>query len=274
MPPKLAILAGSGALPGRLIEACRASGRDFLVVAVDGHADPAVVGAAPHMWMSLTAAGDAVEALRQRGITELVMAGTVRRPSWSELRKADTWTAKFVGRLGLRALGDDGLLSAITEVLETEGFRILGPDEVVDGLVAEPGPLGRHAPDQQAIVDIDCGVAVARALGALDVGQAVVVQQGIVLGVEAVEGTDALIERCRGLARDGPGGVLVKVSKPQQDRRLDLPAVGPGTATRAAAAGLRGIAVEAGRALILDRDAVVAAADAAGLFIYGIADPS
>jgi DUF1009 family protein len=274
MPPKLAILAGSGRLPGRLIEACRASGRDYFVVALDGQADPAVVGDSPQMWVPLTAASAAVDALRDKGISELVMAGHVRRPSWGELMRADRRTIGFLSRVGASALGDDGLLSAIARELEAEGFHVVSPDDVVDGLLAEPGLLGHRMPDAQASIDVERGVAVARALGALDVGQAVVVQQGIVLGVEAAEGTDALIERCRGLARGGPGGVLVKVSKPQQDRRVDLPTIGPRTVTRAAAAGLRGVAVEAGRALVLDRDAVVEAADRTGLFVYGIANPS
>jgi DUF1009 family protein len=115
-------------------------------------------------------------------------------------------------------------------------------------------------------------VTVARTLGVLDIGQAVVVQQGLVLGVEAIEGTDALIQRVGPLRRDGPGGVLVKVAKPQQDRRIDLPTIGPATIAQAAAAGLRGIAIEAGGAIILDKAATAAAADEAGLFLLGL-DP-
>ncbi len=125
-------------------------------------------------------------------------------------------------------------------------------------------------PDEQALVDIAQGERVARALGALDIGQAVVVQQGLVLGVEAIEGTDALLRRCAGLRREGPGGVLVKVEKPGQEQRADRPTIGPQTVALAAAAGLRGIAVEAGATIVLDRDEVVAAADRAGLFVFGI----
>jgi DUF1009 family protein len=132
------------------------------------------------------------------------------------------------------------------------------------------GALGRVEPDAEAAADIAHGLRIARALGALDIGQAVVVQQGLVLGVEAIEGTDALIARCAGLRRDGPGGVLVKAAKPGQERRIDLPAIGARTVAAAAAAGLRGIAAEAGAALLLDRDEVVRRADAAGLFVVGV----
>jgi DUF1009 family protein len=122
------------------------------------------------------------------------------------------------------------------------------------------------------MADIRRGIEVSRGLGHLDVGQAAVVQDGMVLGIEAAEGTDALLARCAGLRREGPGGVLVKTRKPQQESRIDLPTIGAGTVTAAATAGLRGIAVEAGGALVVDRPAVVRAADEAGLFILGV-DP-
>jgi DUF1009 family protein len=126
-------------------------------------------------------------------------------------------------------------------------------------------------PDEDARADIEHGIGVARALGALDIGQAVVVQQGLVLGVEAAEGTDELLRRCAGLRRDGPGGVLVKMAKPGQERRADLPTIGPQTLTLAAAAGLRGIAAEAAMTLVIDRAELVRAADEAGLFVVGVA---
>ena len=133
--------------------------------------------------------------------------------------------------------------------------------------------MARRCPTSWALADIERGARVAAALGSQDVGQAAVVQQGLVLGVEAVEGTDALLARCAGLARSGPGGVLVKVRKPTQDRRADLPTIGVTTVRNAAGAGLRGIAIEAGGALVIDKTAVVRAADEAGLFVVGIAVP-
>jgi DUF1009 family protein len=270
MAGRLGIIAGAGELPLRAVEACRAVGRPVFVLALEGAASPATVESVPHAWIRLGAAGQGLRLLKENGVEELVMIGGVRRPSLFALRP-DWRTARFFARIGYRALGDDGLLRAVIRELESEGFRVVGADTVLGDALATEGPLGALRPDVQAESDIGRGLEVARALGALDVGQAAVVQQGIVLGVEAAEGTDALLARCGPLRRDGPGGVLVKVAKPGQDRRADLPTIGPATVAAAAAAGLRGIAVEAGATLVADRTAVVAAADRVGLFVVGIA---
>ena len=267
----LGIIAGGGVLPGLVAEACRAEGRPAHLLALSGHADPAVIAAAglPVDWIRLGEAGTGFSHLRRAGVAEVVMVGPVRRPSLAEL--APDWrTARFFARVGLKALGDDGLLRAVVGEIESEGFRVVGVDQVLAGCLAEAGRLAGPAPDQQAEADIARGVVVARALGAVDVGQSVVVQQGLVLGVEAIEGTDRLLARCGELAREGLGGVLVKLKKPGQDRRVDLPAIGVRTVEAAAAAGLRGIAVEAGGALVLGRAEVAAAAERLGLFVVGI----
>jgi DUF1009 family protein len=271
MSPKLGIIAGGGPLPGLVAEACRAEGRPFHILALKGHADPAVIGELPADWIRMGEAGSGFELLRKAGVVELMMIGPVRRPTLLELAP-DFRTTRFFARVGLKALGDDGLLRAVVREMETEGFRVVGVDEVLAGCLAPAGLFGRLAPDAQAEADILRGFEVANGLGALDVGQAVVVQQGIVLGVEAVEGTDALIRRCAGLKREGPGGVLVKVKKPGQDRRFDLPTIGLATVNEAAAAGLRGIAVEAGGSLVLGREAVGAEGDRLGVFVMGVAD--
>jgi DUF1009 family protein len=265
----LGILAGGGALPRRLIAACRDAARPCFVVALEGQADAATVEGVPHGWAALGAAGRVFDLLRGAGVREIVLAGAIRRPSLLAL-KPDVKGAQLLARIGLRAFGDDGLLRAVIEELEREGFRVVGVQDVLGSLPAPAGQLGGIAPDPQARADIARGVEVARALGTVDVGQAVVVQQGIVLGVEAAEGTDALLMRVGGLRRDGPGGVLVKLAKPAQDRRVDLPTIGVATVDKAAAAGLVGIAVEAGATLVLDLVGVVAAADAAGLFLEGL----
>jgi DUF1009 family protein len=268
MPPKLGILAGSGALPARLVEKCRATGRECFVLAFEGETDPATVAGAEHYWTRLGAAGTNFQRLKDAGVREIVMVGGLHRPSLAGLRP-DWRAAKFFARLGLRALGDDGLLSAVIKELETEGFTLVGVDTVLTEAVATEGVFGRHRPDAQAEADIAQGFHVVAALGALDIGQAAIVQQGLVLGVEAIEGTDELIRRCASLRRDGVGGVLVKTKKPNQERRADLPTIGPRTVELAAESGLRGIAVEAGASLVVDREAVVALADRFGLFILG-----
>lgn len=263
----LGIIAGSGPLPARLAASVRASGRPVFILGLEGHAEPATMAAFPHAIHRIGAAGQILGALRAAGVDDLVLIGPVRRPSLLTLMP-DAEGAKILARIGRAAFaGDDGLLAAVIRVFEEEGFRVRGAQEVMADLAAPEGVLGRHAPEASAEADILRGATVARILGAADVGQAVVVQQGIVLGVEAVEGTDALLARCAGLRREGPAGVLVKRAKPGQEARADLPTIGVRTVEGAAAAGLAGIAIEAGMTLMPEREATVTAADAAGLFI-------
>lgn len=268
-PGRLGIIAGGGNLPRRLVEAARGLGRGVFVLAIEGAAAAETVDGVPHAWCRLGAAAKGLALLRANNVCELVLAGAVRRPSVAALRP-DWRAVKLFARVGYRALGDDGLLSAVVAELEEEGFRVTGAEELLSAGLAEEGPLGMWKPDPQALADIARGVEVARALGALDIGQAVVVQQGLVLGVEAIEGTDALVERCAALAREGPGGVLVKVAKPGQEQRTDRPTIGPMTVAIAAEAALSGIAVEAGATIVLDRVAVRDTADRTGLFVFGV----
>ena len=269
MAGRLGIVAGSGELPRRLVECCRAEGREVFVLALEGAAEPETVRDVPHAWCRLGAAATGLALLRENRVAELVLAGAIRRPSLTALRP-DWRAAKLFARIGYRAWGDDGLLSAVVEELEREGFRVIGADQLLGGALVPEGPLGQLRPDRRAESDIARGLCVARALGALDVGQAVVVQQGLVLGVEAIEGTDELLRRCAALRREGPGGVLVKVEKPGQEPRADRPTIGLRTVQLAAETGLRGIAVGANATIVLDRDEVIGAADDAGLFLVGV----
>ena len=175
-----------------------------------------------------------------------------------------------MARLAKAWLGDDTLLGAVASELEREGFRIVSPGDLLDGYLAASGPYGAHAPDAAASEDIARGFEVVRAIGALDVGQAAVVQHKVVLGVEAAEGTDALIGRCAALQRPGAGAVLVKAPKPGQDRRFDLPVIGAETVRAAAEAKFSGIAVEAGGAFVFERDELVRIADRDALFVVGV----
>jgi DUF1009 family protein len=269
MGRKLAVLAGRGPLPAEVVGAARGAGREVFVLAFEGETEPAVVRDVPHAWLPLGAVGRALETLHGVGAEDVVMIGPVRRPSLSNL-KLDFRGMQLLARLGLRGRGDDRLFKAIVDELESEGFRVLGADDLVASLLAPEGVITRTAPDASAQADIALGVEVAARLGELDVGQAVVVQNGLVLGVEAVEGTDQLLARCARLRRAGPGGVLVKLKKPRQERRADLPTIGPATVRAAAAAGLEGIAVHAGNCMIIEQQSVIDAADRAGLFVIGV----
>ncbi len=272
MQPKLGILAGGGALPAMLVQECRRQGRPYFVIAFEGQADPALVSGeevVPHAWVRLGAAGTALKHLRKQGVGELVMAGSIHRPTMAALRP-DFWAVKVLARAGGLTRGDDAVLSTIIEALRREGFGVVGVDDVMPDLVASEGVLGTVQPDAAALADIEAGVAAALDLGARDIGQGAVIRGGQVVALETAAGTDAMLRECAAQAPAEPAGVLVKVSKPGQERRADLPTIGTDTVTGARMAGLRGIAVEAGGALIVERDAGVAAADAAGLFVTGV----
>ncbi len=268
----LGIIAGGGVLPARVAAAARATGRLRVLIGLQGFADPALLAPYPHVFARIGAAGRILELLRAHRCTEVVLIGAVRRPSLLDIRPDGEGT-RILARIGRAAFaGDDGLLAAVARVLGEEGFRVVAAHDVLGEALSPPGLLAGTAPDALAMADILRGTEVARALGRADVGQGCVVQQGIVLAVEAAEGTDAMLARCAGLAREGPGGVLVKLVKPGQDRRADLPTIGLETVRGAAACGLRGIAVEAGGTLLVDRAALFDAVRAAGLFLYGL-DP-
>ncbi len=270
MPRSLGIIAGGGELPAKVAAAAAATGRNVFILGLDGFADPAILAPWPHEFQRIGKAGRILAALREHGCQDLVMIGPVRRPSLLDLRP-DAEGTRILARVG-RAIfaGDDGLLGAVIKVFAEEGFTVIGAHEVMGGVLAPAGVLTRAAPDETAMADIRRGVEVARVLGMADVGQGCVVQQGLVLAVEAIEGTDAMLARAAAVRRDGFGGVLVKLVKPGQDTRADLPTIGAETVRLAAAAGLRGLAFEARATILADREACLAAADAAGLFMIGL----
>ncbi len=271
-PRTLGILAGGGRLPGQVAAAARAAGRSVFMVGLEGFAEPDVLAPWPHEVVRMLAVARILAALRAHGCQDLVLIGPVRRPSLLDLRP-DAEGARMLARIGRAAFaGDDGLLAAVVKILSEEGFRVIGAHEILSEALGPAGLLSQSAPDAVAMADIRRGVIVVRALGAVDVGQACVVQQGVVLAVEAAEGTDAMLSRCGGLARPGRGGVLVKLVKPGQDRRADLPTIGPETIRAVAGAGLRGVAFEAGGTILADRQASIAVADTAGVFLLGM-DP-
>lgn len=266
---KLGIIAGSGYLPQVMIEAAKTKGQDIFAVAISGHANPAVIDPIPHMWARMGEAGKVIKRLRQEGVNQLIFAGGVRRPSLRELRP-DRYAARFFFRVGRKALGDDGLLRAVTRVLEEEGFNVIGPEDLISDILAPAGQLGKRAPSAEEQVDLDRGVKILKEIGPLDIGQAAVIQGNIVLGIEAAEGTDRLIERTAPLSRAGGKPVLVKISKPNQDLRFDLPTIGADTLKHLAASGFAGVAVEAGKTILLDAPLLPGLADELGLFLTGI----
>jgi DUF1009 family protein len=270
----LGIIAGGGTLPCAVAQSARQSGKSVFIVGLRGAADDAI-GEFPHAWVSLGEAGKVLRLLREHDCRDVLLAGRVSRPRFSEL-KTDAKGVLLAPRIAAAALrGDDALLRSLSDILAEEGFSPVGIAEAAPALLAGEGNLGRFKPDSESTRDTALGIKVIRALGALDVGQAAVVCAGLVLAVEAAEGTDAMIARAGALpenirgTREKRRGVLVKALKPTQDGKTDLPAIGVRTVESAAEAGLAGIAVEAGRSVIVERPSVIEAANHAGLFLFG-----
>ena len=267
---KLGIIAGGGKLPQILIDFCQKEKRDFFVLAIEGNADKAIFNPEiPHRWIRIGQAGTGFKLMHEQNVAEVIMIGTIKRPTLSDL-VPDLRTAAFFAKIGLKSLGDDGILRALVKEIEAENMRVVGIHEVLPQLLVKEGILTKTKPDKQALADIKRGIEVAFELGKLDVGQSVIVQQGLVLGVEGIEGTDELIKRCGTYKRKGDGGVLIKLRKPQQDMRIDLPTIGTRTIEQLHNAGMKGIAVHCGNALIVDEDEVIALANKYNMFIIGI----
>ncbi len=273
---RLGILAGQGPLPRLVAEHEAEAGRTPFIVAFRGETDPRTVADLEHVWVDLAAVGRTIRELKQAGCGRLCLIGPIGRPDFKSLRP-DLRGMRLLPKVlaAARQGGDDAMLSVVVRDLEAEGFAVVGADELVAALRPGDGVLGRHAPDEAARADIDRGARLLAALGPYDVGQACVVRDGQVLAIEAAEGTARMLARCADLfaadAQTGRRGVLVKLPKPDQERRVDLPMLGPDTVEQAAAAGLAGIALEAGGVLMLEQEKIRASADAAGLFLYGIA---
>lgn len=269
-PTPIALFAGRGDLPRSLINVFQSQKRPFIVLAFRGQTEEKLVENIPHIWLYFGEVGKAIRYLEENHIREIVMAGAISRPAMSEVRP-DWEGIKWLAKIGPHALGDDNLLKRVIEMIEERGYQVVGPDGILADLLAPEGILTPHEPDDQAWRDIGRGVEVLSALSPADVGQAVVVQEGLVLGIEAIEGTDALIERAGAFQRSGLGGILIKIAKRQQEQRVDLPVIGEETVRKVAKAGLRGIAIEAGRTLILNREEMLKLANEKSLFVLGLA---
>jgi hypothetical protein len=271
----LGIVAGGGSLPLAVADAVSRRGRPVVMFAMRGWADPAVERH-PHHWIVVGQFGRLFRLAHAAGCRDLVFIGTLARPSIAQIR-LDWTTLRLLPRL-VRAFrgGDDRLMSGVGGIFEDHGFRMVGAHEVAPEILAPAGALGRHRPPERELADIDRALALIAAIGPYDVGQAVAIADGHVLAIEAAEGTDRMLERVATLRRDGrvhsPAGVgvLVKGPKPAQDRRFDLPSIGPPTVEGVVRAGLAGLAVVAGAAIVAEPDRLVRLADERGVFVVGL----
>jgi DUF1009 family protein len=272
----IGVIAAGGAMPFAVADSLVARGIQPVLFALKGACDPVAVERFRHHWISVGQVGRAIKLFRAENCRDLVFIGALVRPALSEIR-LDWGTLRVLGRV-LAAFrgGDDHLLSGIGRILEQDGFRMLGIKDVAPDLLMPQGCLTRHLPDSDAASDTARGREVLAALSPFDIGQAVVVIDGHVIGVEDIEGTDGLLARVARLRKEGRirakpmRGVLVKAPKKGQDLRFDLPTIGPRTVEGAAAAGLAGIAIIAGNTMVAEPQAMIEAADAAGLFVTGL----
>jgi UDP-2,3-diacylglucosamine hydrolase len=272
----LAIICGGGSIPAAVAEAVARRGRRPVMFGIKGWADAALVERYAHHWIAIGQAGRFFRLARAERCRDVLFIGTVLRPPITQLRLDWQTIRAMPGLIRAYRGGDDKLISGVARIAESGGLRVVGVKDVAPEVLVPEGVLGRYRPSDRDKTDIARALAVIGALGPFDVGQAAVVADNNVLGLEAAEGTDNLLSRIAELRRLGrvtaaPGtGVLVKAPKPGQDRRLDLPSIGPKTVENVARAGLAGLAVTAGSTMIAEPNAVIAAADRERIFIVGV----
>ena len=272
----LALICGGGSLPLAIADSVSARGRQVLLFPLQGIARPEDYAQRPHTWVRIAKFGTLARAARAAGCHEMVLIGSLVRPAFWQVR-FDLTTLKLLPRIAAAFRGgDDYLLSSGARLIEEQGFRVLGAHEVAPEILVPKGALARVQPSEGDRADIALGFDYLHAAGPFDVGQAVVVAGRHVLAVEAAEGTDQMLERIAALRASGHirastvGGVLVKAPKRGQDRRFDLPSIGPRTVEGAARAGLAGIAVVAGSTIVAEPERLIAAADRANIFVVGL----
>lgn len=274
MTAPLGLIAGLGDLPVAIAENAVATGQGVHVLRLKGFEEPRLADY-PGSVVGLGEIGAVISRLRAAGCEDLVFAGVVKRPNFSDLKLDLKGAALLPKVLSEARKGDDALLRVLVSEFEKNGFNVIGSDQAHANLLAPAGLIAGAPPSEMSLGDMLVAARVAAASGALDIGQACVVCDGLVLAVEAQEGTDEMLRRCAALpeairGREGARrGVLVKRPKPEQERRIDLPTTGVSTVELAAAAGLAGIGIEAGGALMLNRPAMMDTAERLGLFLYG-----
>ena len=272
--PRLGLIAGGGGLPQAVAQRCEAEGRPIYIVRLEGFADPHLARW-PGGDFGMAQIGAILKALKAEGCGAVCLAGIVNRPDFKSLKLDFKGATLLPGIIAAAAKGDDALLRKILSAFEAEGFIVEGADDILGGETLPPGPLGRVTPTPEQLEDLKKALYVAEKTGELDIGQGAVVCDGLVLAVEAQEGTDAMLRRVADLPVDLRGavtdrrGALAKAPKPIQDLRVDMPVIGARTLELAAQAGLSGVGGVAGRLILIDRPAIIETADRLGLFVWG-----
>lgn len=271
---KLGLIAGGGELPHAIARRCETEGRPLYIVRLDGFAD-GHLERWPGATFGMAEIGGILKALKQHGCAAVCLAGNVSRPDFKRLKPDLKGASVLPGIIAAATKGDDALLRKILSVFEAEGYGVEGADDILGGETLPDGALGRVMPTPKQLLDLKKALHVAEKAGELDIGQGAVVCDGLVLAIEAQEGTDAMLARVAGLPADLRGsatdrkGALGKAPKPIQDLRVDMPVIGPRTVEMAAAAGLAGIAGIEDRLILINRQSIIDVADRLGLFVWG-----
>jgi hypothetical protein len=271
MSSVIGLIAGNGSFPALVLRAARRTGREVVMVAIEGEAAPDLdalardVGGTAVTWIQLGQLGACIKALKAGGVSQAVMAGQVKHVKLFGGVFPDMTLLSVLTRL--KGRNTDALIAAVADVLKENGIALMDSTALLPELVARAGVLTRNAPTDAMRADFDFGYRAADAVAGVDIGQTIVVKERAVVAVEAMEGTDATIARAGQLA--GPGTRVVKVAKPGQDMRFDVPVVGVATITAMKAAGADAISIDAGRTLIMDGERFVDAANDAGIVVVG-----
>ncbi|OFW70457.1 MAG: hypothetical protein A2065_00675 [Alphaproteobacteria bacterium GWB1_45_5] len=267
----LGIVMGKGDLPSLLIDFCKKNKRPYLLFPIKYQVDVSFIRKHPHVWVSFGQIKKNLDLLRKYNIKELVFVGTVQRPRLLSLN-LDWMGWKWLVTIGWKAFGDDGLLSGIIGLFEKEGFKIVGAHQLIRDLLMPQGKLGKIDPTGEDKKNIALGFEAAKELGRQDRGQGVIVENGFILARETMEGTDWMLKEKAPLLSKTGSAILVKVSKPQQEKRVDLPTIGPETIENLARYGYKGIALEAENGFLLHPEKVIKLADQKGIFVYGVTE--
>jgi hypothetical protein len=267
MSENIGLIAGKGQFPLLFAQAAKNQGFQVIAVAHQGETDPGLAELVHRIhWIYVGQLGKIIRIFKKEGVSRAVLAGGISRGRLFREFRPDFRALSLIRRVG--GGQDDRLLRAVADELEGEGIQIAPSTLFMNELLASPGQLGRRAPTPEELKDIDFGYEVAKEIGRLDIGQCVVVRRGVVVALEAIEGTDETIRRGGRLA--GPGAVVVKVSKPHQDLRFDVPAVGLETIRTMVEIKAAALAVDAGKSLIFNRDEMLKEADRAGIAVWGV----
>jgi hypothetical protein len=268
---KLGILAGAGNLPKHVADACKEKSISYCVIGLDDEIDAHLFEGEKNLHkFKIHSVSKIIAKLKEEGVTHVTLTGRVKRADLARLL-LDIKGAKLLALILKNGIADNAILTTIMKFIEKEGFKIVAPESIASDIIVQKGSLTKVKPDESAIQDINQGLKVLKGIASFDVGQSLVIQGGLTLGVEAAEGTDELIKRCGEVKQVvDVAPILIKVAKPNQDRRVDLPCVGPQTIELAFKYGIRGIAVDAGSTLLIEPEETIKLANKYKIFIVGI----